>query len=58
MNEVKDDIDPHKLHELVVDYLVCSGYQGPCYLNSNPSILPINDICVQKRPNYSVLMPR
>ncbi|KAI1719575.1 glucose-induced degradation protein 8 like protein [Ditylenchus destructor] len=27
MSSVSDDVDPQKLHELVLDYLVCSGYQ-------------------------------
>lgn len=26
MNEVKDDVEPNKLHDLVVDYLICGGY--------------------------------
>lgn len=27
MSQVNDDVDPKKIHDLVVDYLVCCGYK-------------------------------
>lgn len=32
MNEVKDDVEPNKLHDLVVDYLICCGYHEAAQL--------------------------